>query len=534
VGLLDVWTKPVGEMDAGGSAQAAQKKRVAATTRASLRALLLELFDLRGWLAGRTGVQLHGAREVAALGATLLVRVFLIDRWQLFQKKLAETLYTRNRGLFQAQIVQFAGISLATHTLRVGLHYLTGRLAVCWREALTKSLHAQYLSGRVFYTLAQRRGPAGIADPGERMCTDVELATQELADSLQSILATSVNAVWAIVRLAISVDIRYVFICVAFLITTEAWREYFVPALRLGQIDGRVAKARGEYRQAQSRLIQHSQSVVSGGAGRVAAERLAIESCFDQYLTEYKKSLRADEFEWTVYKGLVAEIILPMFLQLLVHLPILLQSNNAVVGGATIETNAALLGRMVHAQLLIRVGLARMRAMMTIRRRVLKVTGNANRIVELLDSAKQLGKEEESTVDPGSHKDIGAAGVASIGMIDATIQMDDREQLCHGLHFSSPQGKNVVVTGPGRAAVMRGIAGLAPLRSGKLVRPAAPQVGFCVPYVAASGSVKDWIAYPAGPVRRNLMTICLSMHTVPYVMPLPCMTRSINTVSSGI
>lgn len=68
-------------------------------------------------------------------------------------------------------------------------------------------------------------------------------------------------------------------------------RDWYVPALDRGQQMAQHSRANGRYRDAHSRLAQHSEAIISFGG--VAAEAARVSNRLEQYLRAARIVMRA-------------------------------------------------------------------------------------------------------------------------------------------------------------------------------------------------------------------------------------------------
>ena len=98
-----------------------------------------------------------------------------------------------------------------------------------------------------------------------------------------------------------------------------------------------MTATRGQYRRAQSVLLRNPEGVAS--AETVEEQHQRVGALFEQYRDAYKRTLRQDELDWTVYRGLFAVLIEPTVLALLQHWPILRLTQANASGGDEVGTD---------------------------------------------------------------------------------------------------------------------------------------------------------------------------------------------------
>jgi putative ATP-binding cassette transporter len=477
--------------------------------------ILRHLFDLPAVLRRRKPFSaLVGGPELLLLISGVLSQSVVLDVWNNFNRcagarapapscracadvpaagrsRLAKTLYMRDLPLFKKQMVQVAVISLAYTALNSVTSAANQQLRLKWSRHLTSTVHAKYLRSRAYYRL-QGAGSA-VPDPDARITGDISSVSSTLAALLFTSISVSVNSVSAIVRLAVLLSPRYVLICGGYLLLMEKYREWVMPAIKMGMMSGEMALFRGEFARAHMKLQEHSEAILT--AGGTATEARAVDQLYSSWTAKMQEYQALTLREWWWYSGIVMTLLEPTLRAALIQGPVLIgaRSFDDYVG---MQRNSEVLADMTYTSTLVNRMMGQTRQAMNLPRSLLSVAGNAARVAELLEACDCEQALAARKGQPGGQ----------IRFENATVQTPDGKDLVRGLTLAVAPGggrQNLLIVGPngaGKTSLFRALSGLWPAAAGAAHLPAsvcfAPQVPYCV-----VGTLEALVAYPGtGPM----------------------------------
>jgi ABC-type uncharacterized transport system fused permease/ATPase subunit len=125
-----------------------------------------------------------------------------------------------------------------------------------------------------------------------------------------------------------------------------------------------------------------------------------------------------------------------------------------------------------------------------------KLLASSTRVCEMLDVMQELERENQAEVKV----ELGAISEDLIQMQSVDLVTPNGQCLAADISLTVPSGEGLLVTGPngyGKTSFFRLLAGLWPLRTGRIIRPSARDL-MLVPQKAYSvtGSLADQVTYP--------------------------------------
>ena len=112
-----------------------------------------------------------GKLEILAILAVSVLRTWHQDRTVYIKRDLMKTTFTRDWGAFRGIMVETAIMSLVSSLIFATHRFLKERLALLWREKLTRQLHSKYFKGMNYYKLSHLN-QSQISDVEERIVKD--------------------------------------------------------------------------------------------------------------------------------------------------------------------------------------------------------------------------------------------------------------------------------------------------------------------------------------------------------------------------
>ncbi|CAI7826792.1 unnamed protein product [Closterium sp. NIES-53] len=447
------------------------------------------------------GMGEKGWQRLAALAAIAVVRTVLSNRLARVQGLLFRSTFLRNVPQFMRLITENLLLCLAHSLIFSSSKFLTGSLSLQWRALLTAAIHKLYLKeggwvGGVAALGGKWGGGRGVDSAEQRIVSDVPHICNELADLLHDLLVAATDATFYTYSLTTYTHPKYAGGILGYVLAAGALTSALAPPF--GKLLGKEQQQEGEYRQLHARVRTHSESIAFyGGHGREGA---LISQAFSALVKHSAGVLRT---QW--WFGIVQDFLLKYcgatWAVVLIIGPFF---------GASMQTQGS---REARAEMLSRmryhtsVVIALFQAMGTIAgssRRIIRLSGYADRICELMQVAKDLSQQDAHMHTQGdgaegggrrisegeSHTQVLAkAGKAAQGdgegegegsgsgggkfaeakyieFENVTVVTPAGAKLVDGLTLRVNPGENLLITGPngsGKSSLFRVLGGLWPL-----------------------------------------------------------------------
>ncbi|GJP52743.1 hypothetical protein CLOM_g11828 [Closterium sp. NIES-68] len=467
------------------------------------------------FLAARMGEK--GWQRLAALAAIAVVRTVLSNRLARVQGLLFRSTFLRNVPAFTRLITENLLLCLAHSLIFSSSKFLTGSLSLQWRALLTAAIHKLYFKGMVYYRMSHVDKRVESAE--QRIVSDVPHICNELADLLHDLLVAATDATFYTYSLTTYTHPKYAGGILAYVLCAGALTSALAPPF--GKLLGKEQQQEGEYRQLHARVRTHSESIAFyGGHGREGA---LISQAFSALVKHSAGVLRT---QW--WFGIVQDFLLKYcgatWAVVLIIGPFF---------GASLQTEGS---RDARAEMLSRmryhtsVVIALFQAMGTIAgssRRIIRLSGYADRICELMQVARDLSQQdvhmhtqpsvagEDTRLIAAAQQDAQGAGEGDGGgkfseakyiqFDSVTVVTPSGAKLVDGLTLRVNPGENLLITGPngsGKSSLFRVLGGLWPLVEGRISKPGrAADLSHDIFYVPqrpymAIGTLQDQLVYP--------------------------------------
>lgn len=449
---------------------------------------------------------LVGSRHLAVMAAGMVTNILVLDQYNNVLRRLAATIYLRDWAIFKRQISLALVLSFVYSFVQIGSARLYIMVAALWRRKLTRAVQGQYMRSSAYYRLQQQseNGGGAIIDADQRITEDVKEVTMTLAGMCYRTMAYTSNLFGSVLRLALLIHPKYIFICFGYLLVCGRVRERAVPAMRLGLLNGEISRTMGEYMSAQLRVQENCEPIVTLRGTQAEKQRiLDAYRKMEQTQIEFDAETSKDAF-W--YSGVITIVTTPTLQALLVEVPFISPSGPRVHASSQegLEANAGILGEMTFVNASMKRLMTYTRAMLMLRRIVLSSAGRANRLVELLDACDQMvsGPLNRRQSSVGSQ-----LSSATIKLQRLTVQRPDcGSVMVRALDIDITAGRNLLVVGEsgvGKTSLFRTISGLwksptgcvcIPSRydeEGRMMLCFLPQSSYC-----PLGSLQDAVTYP--------------------------------------
>ena len=473
-----------------------------AQARAAIRRVVRELFDVPAVLRGQKKLrELAGIEWVAGSVLMNMVSVGVNSRWMDNGRKVAHIMYLRDMRAFVRIIVGQMSLSVLYQFTSAAGWWMRTQISIAWRKRLTERLHAVYFADTLYYRQTTW-GSQSIADPAQRIAADVTSLVGNydgLTMLLQSYISTGVGVTNAVWRLWFQMPgqrwlVPFIF---AWSYGNLLFRNWFSPAMWRSNLMAKGSKISGAYRDAQNKLLQHAESIISFDG--VSAEKRRLFAKLEESIGN-SREMTAVFLRENLAMNLVGEVFSATMTHALIHVPMLAMSYPGKVAadaaeGLRMQANATLLGEMAFKGQLIRNCQSYVGHLSRLGRSMLQGSGSAIRIAELLDIADRAPEIPGKTA-----RDANPAADAAIEVHGVSIETPSRVRLATELSFRLQPGDCLLVygaSGVGKTSLCRTLKGLWPGANGRLSM-CVESVMFLpqYPFIPASSSWQDLLAYP--------------------------------------
>jgi putative ATP-binding cassette transporter len=341
-----------------------------------------------------------------------------------------------------------------------------------------------------------------VNDPAQRIASDVSTLIgtagnyEGLTTLLQSYISTGLGASNAVWRLWFQIPdqrwlVPFVFVWSYGNLTFRNW---FAPAMMRATLMAQSSSISGAYRDAQGRLLQHAEAIISFGG--VVAEQRRLFSKLEESLENSRRLILVYARE-NLAMNLVGEVFSATMTHALVHFPMLSPSypTKAAAGASQelrMQANADILGEIVLKSSLIRSAQSYVGHLSRLGRSMLQSSGSAIRIAALLDLADRAPEVEHaarrSDDEPGVVSMDGVSVVSPTGV-----------ELVAGLTLTVTKGDSLLLygaSGVGKTAICRTLKGLWPGKGGIVTCPRSVMFMGSAPYFPQGCSLQAQVCYP--------------------------------------
>ena len=466
--------------------------------RAAVARVLRELFDVPAVLRREKSLSaLAGWQWVVGSVLTNALSVAVNSRWADNGRKVASTMYMRDTRAFVTTMLGQMGLTVVYQIANAAAWWMRTRIGIAWRQRLTEKLHKVYFSNNVYYWQTRVR------DPAQRIASDVGALVgtagsyQGLTSLLQSYISTVLGASNAIWRLWFQIPDQRWLVPFVFMWSygNLAFRNWFAPAMLRATLLAQSSSISGAYRDAQGRLLQHAEAIISFGGATVEKHRL---------LSKLQESLENSRQQALVYvrenlaMNLVGEVFSATMTHALVHFPMLSPSYATKAGtGASeeqrMQANANILGEIVLKSSLIRSAQSYVGHLSRLGRSTLQSSGSAIRIAELLDLADCVPQQIQD-VTPCNDENLNAVSMNGVDVVSPTGLL-----LVSGLTFTVTKGESLLIygaSGVGKTAICRTLKGLWQGQGGVATCPRSATMFLGTRPYFPVGSLNAQLTYP--------------------------------------
>jgi putative ATP-binding cassette transporter len=425
------------------------------------------------WLSERklTGLA-HLAGVLTLLFVNAKIAVFISDTASAFMTSIEQ----RSVPLFYHYLMVYALALVLITPVKVFYSYLRTRLALVWRSWLSNQLFTWYFANHAYYQLNDHRD---IDNPDQRMSQDVDTFCNSAVGLFISIIDSTVNAsLFIIVLWRISEELS--FTVLGYAAAGSVIAVYIGKAL-VG-LNFNQMKTEADLRFSLAEVRRESEAIAIYNGERLAEEqaRSGLKRVIDTLMSVMNVN-RNLQFFTEMYNGLVplipVAIIAPLYL------------NHELEFGKITQATMAFQAIFAGATFMIAQfgGISSFAA-------------NLNRLGSFVETLEALNEPL-----PASGKHLEMFEGAHIAFVDVTLlRPDGTLPLIENLTVDVEPGGSLLITGPqasGKTALLRAIAGLWTLGTGKLFRPKFCDRMFISqqPYLPVS-TLRNCLADPASGV----------------------------------
>ncbi|CBJ27203.1 putative ABC transporter Nda [Ectocarpus siliculosus] len=439
-------------------------------------------------------------------------------------------LSNKDPAQFNIMLQRFLSALIAGVPVTVFYRFEREKLALAWREWMTKRVMEIYYSGQTYYALEASKE---IDNPDQRIAEDVRAFTQVSLEFLITVLTSCIDlASFSTILYSIYPQLFIAIIgyaSVGTFVTTKLGGK--LVGLNFDQL-----QTEADFRYSLIRVRENAESIAFYGG--VQQELNEVQRRFGKALDNFGQVIRAQrnlEFFTTGYRYLIQVlpgfVVAPLFFQGKIELGVVSQSYGAfnhILGDLSLIVNQ-FESLSAFSAGIDRLGefLERMRGMATIA----NVTDNKRGLLAAPASTSSSPSSSPSSVpghtaldsplkdnllgDDQPEQDDGPKEGEGVGVLTtetakgARLAVEDvsvvtptgGRVLMSGLSFRLDDSERMLIvgeSGAGKSSLLRAMAGLWTTGSGKIVRPTKEEMFFLPqrPYCTL-GPLRDQITYPS-------------------------------------
>lgn len=453
--------------------------------------------------------------HLSTVAGVVVLRTLLQDRIASLNGRSVDLVLRQDLAGF----VRLIGVSVlqsaASAILAPSLRYVAERLALTWRNRLTRETTSRYLTGKVSYIVAEL---AGMSDIDQRLTRDIERLSDDLAALIPTLVKPVVDVGWFSWQLWRLCGVRGMMIL--YLYTSLGYGALRSVTPDFASLLKKEYALEGSFRNAHSRLRAHAESVAFFGGG--IREGQQVSSAFDALAAHLKRLI---QLQWSY--GAADEFFAKQLPHSVTWVLTLFYATEHSGNFADTQVQGALVHDMRYLASVVVQCFAAFGELLALPKRFAEISGGVNRVTEALDVIKKSRDLEQQIVAKltANERSMSVKGVGSgTKHISDTLYVDEREAniqfegvdvvtpggvtLARQLSMNIAPGSSLLISGPngsGKTSLMRLLAGLWPIPDGMLHRPIGPQAIYYVPQrpYTTPGSLREQLIYPLSTARAR-------------------------------
>lgn len=151
---------------------------------------------------------------IVFMGFATLIETLIQYRIGVAPAEMTKDIINNNQNEFIRHLMQFLA-SVIFISFVVGLKkYLAEKLAISYRQTLTRRLHNEYCYNNRFYNILT--DDPELDNPDSRISQDVSDFTKEVFNVIMKIIQVPAMILWYSYRIAVDVDVQTVIVCILF------------------------------------------------------------------------------------------------------------------------------------------------------------------------------------------------------------------------------------------------------------------------------------------------------------------------------
>ena len=446
----------------------------------------------------------ESAIRMSTVAGVVILRTLLQDRIATLNGRSVDLVLRQDLRGF----IRLIGVSIlqsaASAVLAPSLRHVADSLALSWRTRLTRAAASNYLSGKVFYTVAEL---AGMRDIDQRGTRDVERLSNDLASLIPTLVKPVVDVTWFSWQLWRLTGPRGMAILYAYTIVGYGALHAVTPDF--AGLLKKEYQLEGNFRNAHSRLRTHAESVAFFAGG--AKEGALISSTFEN-LAAHLRSLIGLQWRYGTADEFFAKQLPHSITWVLTLLYALQQKGD--FGSTSFQGD--LVYNIRYLASVVTQCFSSFGELIALPKRFAEISGGITRVSEMLEVIEKAKDVESKALTAEKAKMVEKIAAAKLlnSEQEDKIEFDKVDIITPGgkilarqLSFDVPRGISVLVTGPngaGKTSLFRMLGGLWPLPSGEVHRPGTTTAGMDTkdiyyvpqrPYTTI-GTLREQLIYP--------------------------------------
>jgi ATP-binding cassette subfamily D (ALD) protein 3 len=426
--------------------------------------------------------------QLIALVLVVVSRTFVSNWLSSISGDISKTLIDLDFRNFCLSLGLSSSLSFVSALLAPTLKYLTGKLSLEWRIALTKHIHKKYLTNMMYYKTAYLTNQ--VTNPDQIITQDVE----KFCDGVTSLFANLVKPIADVLLYT------YKLVTIAgyggpiAILTYMLFSFFVVTVLRppFSAMTSKFQNLEGNFRYCHIRTATNGESIAFYGGDEL--EKSIANQSFDE-VYQHKKKLIKTHFLFGIFNDLFVFNLPQSVSWIIAMMPVFFgRLRNASRGelaqvlrylAAVVSHEFQAIGEIIHLQ--------------TRLTEIAGYTTNIGKLMEVIDRLEHEQKGKGKMVDSPN----------SLVFDNVKLVTPDGTLLAENIKFTIKQGQNLLVTGPngaGKTSLFRILGGLWPLEEGIVGKPfgdnnTSGQLHNEIYYVPqkpynAVGTLRENIVYP--------------------------------------